>query len=382
MSTDGEPGRGSARQLARDVLVRIDRDGAYANLALPAALGRSSLDTRDRGFATELVYGVTRMRRALDWLVDRFLRHDPDPVTRAVLRLGAYQLVWLDTPPHAAVSATVSVAPARTRSLVNAVLRKVSQAGHDWPDEATRLSYPDWLLERLAADLGPDEATAALAAMNQPARVVQRDDGYRQDTASQWVTEAVSAEPGQLVVDLCAGPGGKATGLAASGAAVLGLELHPARAGLVAANARRLGSPHLLAVAGDGRRPPVRAGRADRVLVDAPCSGLGALRRRPDARWRVADTDIDHLVELQRTLLEAAMGLARPEGEILYSVCTLTAAETLGIDGWLARTHPEWAVVAPAGGALAEAGRAQGRGVLVLPQAAGTDGMFLLRLRR
>ncbi len=194
---------------------------------------------------TELVYGATRMRRALDWLVDRFLHRDPDPVTRAVLRLGAYQLVWLDTPAHAAVSATVAVAPARTKGLVNAVLRRVSEADRDWPDEATRLSYPDWIIDQLADDLGPEVATAALESMNGPAAVIERDDGYRQDTASQWVTEALAAEAGQRVIDLCAGPGGKATGLAATGAAVAALELHPARAGLVAANARRLGSAHL-----------------------------------------------------------------------------------------------------------------------------------------
>ena len=116
----------SARAVARDALVRIERDGAYANLVLPSVLGRCGLDERDRGFVTELVYGVTRMRRALDWLVDRFVNRDPDLATRTVLRLGAYQLVWLGTPAHAAVSATVAVAPPRTKGLVNAVLRRVS----------------------------------------------------------------------------------------------------------------------------------------------------------------------------------------------------------------------------------------------------------------
>ena len=276
-----------ARRVALDALIRIERDGAYANLVLPAVLARSGLDERDRGFVTELVYGVTRMRRSLDWLVDRFVNRDPDPETRAVLRLGAYQLVWLGTPPHAAVSATVAVAPPRTKGLVNAVLRRVSEADRDWPDEATRLSYPDWIIERLTTDLGPEVAVAALESMNEAASAVERADGYRQDTASQWVTEVVGAEAGQRVVDLCAGPGGKATGLATGGAAVLALELHPARAGLVLDNARHLRSAHLNVVAADGRAAPVRPGMADRVLVDAPCSGLGSLRRR--ARCPLAD---------------------------------------------------------------------------------------------
>ena len=368
--------------MARDALVRIDRDGAYANLLVPTMLDRSHLERRDRAFVTELVYGATRMRRALDWLVDRFLHRDPDPVTRAVLRLGAYQLVWLDTPAHAAVSATVAIAPARTKGLVNAVLRRVSQADRDWPDESTRLSYPDWILDQLTEDLGPEVATAALESMNAAASVVERDDGYRQDMASQWVTEAADAHAGLRVIDLCAGPGGKATGLAATGAAVAALELHPARAGLVAANARRLGSPHLLTIAGDGCRPPLRDGQADRVLVDAPCSGLGSLRRRPDARWRIERADVDHLVGLQRALLDAAVPLLGPGGELVYSVCTLTTVETLGIDRWLCDTHPDLRAVAPASAALVDQGTAHGRGVLLVPQAAGTDGMFVLRLRR
>ena len=372
----------SARAVARDALVRIDRDGAYANLAVPTALERSSLDRRDRAFVTELVYGATRMRRALDWLVDRFLHRDPDPVTRAVLRLGAYQLVWLDTPAHAAVSATVAVAPPRTKGLVNAVLRRVGDADRNWPDEPTRLSYPDWIVDRLTVDLGAEVATAAMVSMNAAASVVTREDGYRQDTASQWVTRAVDARAGQQVVDLCAGPGGKATGMAASGAAVTALELHPARAGLVAANARRVGSAHLSTVVGDGCRPPLRPGRADRVLVDAPCSGLGSLRRRPDARWRIEPGDVGRLVVLQRALLDAAVPLLGAGGELVYSVCTLTRRETLGIDEWLATTHPELEALPVPGPDLADHGVDHGRGVLVLPQAAGTDGMFVLRLRR
>jgi len=367
--------------VALDALIRIERDGAYANLVLPAVLARSGLDERDRGFVTELVYGVTRMRRSLDWLVDRFVNRDPDLETRAVLRLGAYQLVWLGTPPHAAVSATVAVAPPRTKGLVNAVLRRVSEADREWPDEGTRLSYPDWIIERLTTDLGPAVAVAALESMNEAASAVERADGYRQDTASQWVTEVVGASSGQRVVDLCAGPGGKATGLAASGAAVLALELHPARAGLVLDNARHLSSAHLTVVAADGRAAPVRPGVADRVLVDAPCSGLGSLRRRADARWRIAPGDVEHLAHLQRQLLDAAADLVRPGGEIVYATCTLTAAETSGIDAWAGQAHPELEARAPDGPALLEAAVPHGRGVLVLPQAAGTDGMFVLRLR-
>jgi 16S rRNA (cytosine967-C5)-methyltransferase len=372
----------SARAVARDALVRIDREGAYANLVLDALLGRSGLDERDRRFATQLVYGTTRMRRACDWLVDRFLSRDPDGVTRSVLRLGAYQLAFLDTAPHAAVAATVAVAPARTKGLVNAVLRRVSDADHDWPDAATRLSYPDWMVERLERDLGHDAALGALEAMDEPATAVARDDGYRQDPASQWAGDCVGAQADDVVVDLCAGPGGKATALAGHGARVVACELRPARARLVAENAARLGSPHLLTVVADARRPPVVDGGADRVLVDAPCSGLGSLRRRPDARWRVQPDAPERLAALQRDLLEAAVALVRPDGRLVYSVCTMTSVETTAVDDWLASTHPELVTEAPTLEGLGPASQPHGRGRLLLPQAAGTDGMFVLVLRR
>ena len=378
--------RADARAVAVDALVQIDL-GAYANLVLPAMLERSGLAPVDRRFVTELVYGTTRMRRSCDWLVDRFLTKAPDPVARAALRLGAYQLEFLRTPPHAAVGATVGAAPARSRGLVNAVLRRVATAGHpgevgagqDWPGVGVRLSYPDWIVERLVADLGVDDATAALEAMDRPPPVTLRDDGYTQDQASQWVAEAVGAGPGDLVADLCAAPGGKATAMARAGAAlVVGADRRASRAALVATNAARVGTPTVVPVVADGRRPPLRDGSLDRVLVDAPCSGLGVLRRRPDARWRMTADEVPHLAELQRELVGAAAGLVRDGGLLAYSVCTLTASETTDVDAWLAAEHPELVALKHPGTPWEPAGR----GARLLPQSAGTDGMFLLLLER
>src|SRR5205085_11660772 len=136
-------------------------------------------------FATELVYGVTRRRRACDWLVDRFVERPLDRRTRNVLRMGAYQLVFLGTPQHAAVSTSVELG-GRASRLVEAVLRRVAEAPADWPDDATRLSYPDWIVDRVVTDLGRDDAMAALEAMNHPAAVDRRPDGYTQDRSSQW----------------------------------------------------------------------------------------------------------------------------------------------------------------------------------------------------
>jgi len=389
----GDAGRGvgdgraapspSARRVALEALVRVD-GGAYANLVLPGLLARSGLSGQDRNFVTELVYGTTRMRRACDWLVDRFLLRDPDARTRAALRLGAYQLEFLATPAHAAVDATVAVAPARTKGLVNAVLRRVADdraanAERPWPSDGVRLSYPDWVVERLEHDLGERAGRAALEAMNEPAEVSTRPDGYVQDRASQWVAEAVAVRPHELVADLCAAPGGKATAMAGAGPAlVVACDARASRTGLVAANAARLGLANLAAVVADGTSPPLRAGSFDRVLVDAPCSGLGVLRRRPDARWRIGPGDIDGLVALQRRLLAAAAALVRPGGVLAYSVCTLTTAETADIDAWLATEYPRFEALAAPGPPW----QPLGRGARVLPQAAGTDGMFLVLLRR
>jgi 16S rRNA (cytosine967-C5)-methyltransferase len=312
------------------------------------------------------------MRRACDWLIDKHVTRELDADVRNALRLGAYQLVFLRTPAHAAVSATVQVAPGRARGLVNAVLRKVATVAPEWPDVATELSYPDWIVQRLTVDLGPDAARAALVSMNTPRPASNRADGYVQDRASQWVAEAVEAGSEDLVLDVCAGPGGKATGV--GGRAVVALDVQPHRAALVADNARRYGHPEVHAVVADGRRLPLRS--ADRVLIDAPCSGLGVLGRRPDARWRVQPGDVDALARLQRELLRSAIDVLRSGGSLVYSVCTLTSAETVAIDDWLTHEYPDLEPMP-----LGAPWEPVGRGGRVLPQTHETDGMYVLRLR-
>lgn len=391
-----------ARRLALDLMARVEA-GAYANIVVPRALGTSRLVARDRRLVTELVYGATRMRRACDWLVDRHLRHPVhDEDVRQALRLGAYQLAFTRVPPHAAVSTMVGLAPPRSRGLVNAVLRRVAgDLPPAWPDVATRLSYPTWMVELLEADLGEATARAAMEEMDRPAEAVARSDGYFQDRASQWVSALMAPGLGERVADLCAAPGGKATAMAGVRAAstgegstgegstgeggggggpalVVAGDVRPRRARLVAANARRLHLDRVVPVVADGRRPPLAPRSLDRVLVDAPCSGLGSLRRRPDARWRAGPEDPSRLAVLQQELLAAAIGLLRPGGVLGYSVCTLTRRETLDVDEWLAAEHPELEAL-PAPG---EPWAPWGRGALLLPHAAHTDGMYLLRLSR
>ncbi len=367
----------TARSVALRCLERIDHDGAYANLVVSSALDDSGLDRRDRAFVTELVHGTTRMRRACDAVVDRFVLNEPEPAIRTLLRLGAQQLTFTDVAPHAAVAETVELAPKRARGFVNAVLRNVTRTPMIWPDLATELSYPDWLFQRLQLELG-DDARDAMRRMNEPPPVSVRDDGYTQDRSSQWVAAAVGARAGELVLDVCAAPGGKATAMAArphhDGAYVVAAELSAARAGLVAANVRTL-QADVTSVVADGIAPPFAGAAFDRVLLDAPCSGLGALRRRPDARWRMTPQSIDELTALQGRLLAASAQLVKPGGALVYSVCTLTAAESID--------HPtpdgfEVDSSTPPVGTW----RPFAQGWRVLPQDDDTDGMVLIRYRR
>jgi 16S rRNA (cytosine967-C5)-methyltransferase len=296
------------------------------------------------------------------------------------LRIGAHQLLHLDTPPHAAVSATVAAAPKRFRGLVNAVLRKVAaatKAGVTFPSTGVELSYPDWMVDRLIIDLGEERAHAALRTMNTAASVHVRDDGYVQDPSSQAVAAAVPAGPGEVVLDACAAPGGKATAIAQRGARVVAADQRRSRAGLVVANRDRLELDDLHVVQADATAPPYRPATFDAVLLDAPCSGLGALRRRADARWRIRPGDIDELAALQARILLANAPLVKAGGSLVYSVCTLTRAESVD-------------VVAATAGALADLGfvadlpavdgwEPYGPDTLVLVPGDDADGMALAR---
>lgn len=368
------------RRLALTLLRRIEEEGAFANLVVPSMLDRSSLSRSDRAMVTDLVYGTTRLRRACDALVDRHITSPPDAATRRILRLGAYQWGWGGVPAHAAVHETVALAPRRVRGFVNAVLRRTVEGAPPsetiWPSAAWQLSVPDWVFDLYVAEVGWERALASLERMNVPPAPVMRDDGYVQDQASTWVADAVDAQPGERILDMCAAPGGKATALAAKGATVVAADLRPRRAGLIADNARRLGyhRDQLLVIAADGSSPPFAPGQFDAVLLDAPCSGLGALRRRPDSRWRVQPSDITVLGALQQSLIDAAAALVKPGGRFIYSVCTINASESIDHHvpgGWeVDRTQPpgEW--------------QPFGSGWRVLPHEADTDGMILMRYRR
>ena len=361
-------------------------EGERANLVLPRMLSASGLDERDRGFATELAYGTLRMCRACDWLVGQFAKGDLEPAVRAAARAGAYQLAFMRVPGLCRRVGHRGRVPAPGRPLLNAVLRRIAdlvaggrsggRAGHK--AQLPRLgAEPAWV-RNLGAEPGPGRPRAD----EQAASPSIRPDGYIQDAGSQpWG----STSPGYWRAGRdrswtsAPRPGGKATLLAHGSPFVVGADVAPARAGLVAANAARLQLANIAVVVADGTQPPFCEESFAGVLVDAPCSGLGVLRRRPDARWRARPEDVGRLASLQERLLKAAAPLVARGGVLVYSVCTLTRKETVDIDKWTGGgLAGEWEAARPPGPPW----EALGRGALLLPQAAGTDGMYVLALYR
>ncbi len=370
-----------ARRIAGRVLEEV-ATGARTNAALNRALTHSDLDERDRAFATELANGTVRMQRSCDHFIDRLVSRDPDATVRALLRIGVYQLVFLATPPHAAVSATVAAAAPKVRGFINAVLRRVAEdveRGGDWPTVGVELSYPDWLIDRAIEELGEADGLDALAAMNVPEQPRARPDGYVQGAASMAVVAEVGATAGDVVLDLCAAPGGKTTGMAADGATVYGLEIGQERVALLADFCERYGADRAAAVRGDATANPFRTEAADHVLVDAPCSGWGALGRRSDARWRVRSDDARRLSAIQIDILRDARRLVRPGGTLVYSVCTFTEIETLAVAKRFRSESPDFE---PIGLRHPDHWRPLGTGGIVLPQDHESDAMAVFRWRR
>jgi 16S rRNA (cytosine967-C5)-methyltransferase len=396
-----------ARKAAFEVIRRVFEDDAYADRALRSA--SEGLEPRDRALARQLAYGTVQRVRTLDHAIET-LGHRPvrklDPPVKAALRLGAYQLGYLEVAPHAAANESVElVRNARLERAVpftNAVLRRIGAGIHSLlaalPEGPLKHSYPDWIYDTWQRDFGEGEALALMRAQNEPPETVVRlirgeVDGeatdvpgaYRvarvdeqaladgrvwpQSRASQLAGLAVGSRDGERTIDLCAAPGGKATMLRGE---VVAVEINEARARELEANARRLGAANVRVLHADATHLPEDVGMFDRALVDAPCSGLGVLAARPDLRWRAKP-----LPELQLSLLRAAAGRVRPGGTIVYSVCTTTREEneavieasglqvdpTLG-EEWPQFRHPRCPEF-----------------LLTLPHVHGTSGFFVARLR-
>lgn len=442
----------TAREAALRCVLAVVLDDAYANLAMTTIAKEAGLQPRDAAFATELAYGSLRMSGLYDAVIAEASGRDIeslDMTVRAVLWLGAHQVLALSTPAHAAVSETVELARtagmSRASGLVNAVMRRITERSREaWEARVApgtsrealgvRTSHPTWIvaaLERsLAAHGRAGEITALLEAHNAPAGVtlaarpglVERDalvasargtattyspygvamaggspagvpevrNGLAgvQDEGSQLVAAALASAAakapteGERWLDACAGPGGKTALLGAlaaqAGATLDAVELHSHRAGLVRDNVRALPEGVVTVHTADSTR--WTGGPYDRILIDAPCTGLGALRRRPEARWRRQPEDLDDLTPLQAELVAHAATLLAPGGVLAYVTCSPVLKETRDVvaRSGLASLDARAALAQVTG--LAVDAWGQGPDVQLWSHVHGTDSMYLALL--
>lgn len=420
--------------------LRLVRRGELADRALERAAG--GLEPRDHAWVQELVYGVLRLRGRSDFLLAALVRgglESLEPDVLDVLRLGVYQLLEMGSvPPYAAVSQSVELArhagAGRAAGLVNGVLQSVRRRGSaiDFPDAERDPvghlvhwgSHPRWLVDRWIGRWGvreaaalveannrrpelflrplrhdPEQAIALLAEAGIDAEVVPlAPDSVRvlpphgvraalaavpavvQDPAAALVARFAAVPADATVLDVCAAPGGKALDLAVAGRFVAAADLSFGRLRRVRENVERVGLRERVGlVVADARQPPFR--EADAVLLDAPCTGTGTLRRHPDGRWHLSPDQLGELVELQREILDAVGALVRPGGILVYSTCSLEPEENEEQVEWFLRQNPGFRRD-PAPEAVEEALLDAQGSLSVLPQRLGFDGSFAARLRR
>ncbi|HXG67093.1 MAG TPA: 16S rRNA (cytosine(967)-C(5))-methyltransferase RsmB [Blastocatellia bacterium] len=437
-----------ARRAAFNILRRVEEERAYAS-ALLASLPASDLSREDRALTHEIVLGVLRWRKALDYFIEKYARRPVRQLDLPVLlalRIGLYQLRFLTRVPHApAVNESVNlVKKARAASaagMVNAVLRNAArhpdeQPGDDIADARERLSvavsHPRWLLERWIAWLGEEQARELALAQNQQPptafrvntlrgraeeilaslekegvaarpseiaegalvaeggtaalmRAAESGLAYIQDEASQLVALLLDPRPGEAILDLCAAPGSKSSHLAAltrNGAWIIACDLHPHRLATLAAACRRMGadSVHAVALDATGELPFAEdAQKFDRVLIDAPCSGTGTLRRNPEIKWRLTPEDIARLADVQLRLLERGAAALANGGRLVYSTCSLEPEENEGVVKRFLDGGAPFRVLAP--DARADLITADGF-VRTYPHRHGADGFFAAALEK
>jgi 16S rRNA (cytosine967-C5)-methyltransferase len=374
------------RRRALELLRRIERESAYASLLL----------TNDSGFVRTLVLGVLRWRSRLDFVIDTFAKGAIEPEIRDILRLGALQLLFMRVAPHAAVGETVALVPLRARGFVNAILRKISKSAPEPQDVATRTAHPQWLIDRWTHFYGA-ERTAKIADANQelsypdamtdspppdatPSALVpgmwkltgsSADiDGFALDEGSAVIAD-IAAAAGDDVLDLAAAPGGKSLVMRARGARVVSNDVSISRLRPL------IGKSSI--VVSDGRQPPfARPFRV--VLLDAPCSATGTIRKNPEIKWRLREGDLASFVALQKQLLASALDLAAET--VVYSTCSLEPEENDGVVAEVLRARTDFVRMDAAKFVNANVARWVDDGVLRLTPEAGTDGFTATVLRR
>jgi 16S rRNA (cytosine967-C5)-methyltransferase len=439
-----------ARVAAARVLERVETAGAFADVALEREIAERALGTRDAALATELTYGTIRWQRYLDWRVAPHSRRPfgtLDPRVRVVLRLAAYQLVFLErVPAFAAVNDAVTLARHGSKpgvpEFVNAVLRSFARGGVREREPAlpadamealaTRWSFPTWLATRWVERFGADEATDLMRALNERPPTTLRVNTLRttrqaltarlaaeeqlaarptrwaeegvnvehggapaswrsfgdgafaiQDEASMLVTRLLEPRAGDTIADVCAAPGTKSTHLAQlmdNRGRIVAFDRDPARLARAREASARLGTTIVETMEGTvEERAPAWSGACDAVLVDAPCTNLGVLRRNPEVKWRRLLRDIPDAARRQGQILAAAAGMVRPGGRLVYATCSLEPEENEEVLAVFLAAHPDFTREAPVNFPVA----LDARGILrCLPHRHGTDGFTAARLRR
>ncbi len=439
------PSPDKPREQAVDILRQAEA-GIFADTLLDRA--RPFFDQRDNAFILELVYGVLRNREKLDWLLDRFSKEpvaSTDDWTRNILRLGAYQLLFLDkVPASAAVNTSTELAKTHGKKsgYVNGLLRNLERKKNAIPplkldDPVKQLailhSHPEWLVRRWVGRFGAERTARALEENNRPAPLVVRTNATRttrekllgslkadgadaketaysavgielvsspglttlsafrdgwfmvQDEAAQLVATMLAPKPGETVLDACAAPGGKATHLAemmGNSGQVVALEGDKKRIPRIRENAARLGLTIIKPVLGDAAL--YKEGAYDKVLVDAPCSGLGVLRRHPDGRWTKTVKTIKEKQVIQKKVLANCAALVNPGGVLVYATCTTEPEENENVVNDFLAKHPEFSLDDPRQYLPASASKLNDvQGFFrTFPNATEMDGFFGARMRR
>lgn len=439
----------TARMAAFTALAKVD-SGGYSTLSLDSVLRSAKLDRRDSALASSLFYGVLENAELLDYIISQYSSKPAaklEKKVRTVLRMGVYQLTFMEKiPDSAAVNESVALSKktgiSRASGLINAVLRSYIRAGKKYtlPDSSDYAEYmsvkyscPRFIVELWESAYGRDICSGLLNALHGQAPIYVRANTTRikpqalvaglnesgvkayeltwlpgaielggvgaieelpahreglmhvQDAASQLCCKLLDPQPGDVIYDVCAAPGGKSftlTELMNDNGRVIACDIHPHRVGLIKQGAQRLGLRSVEAVVRDASADDNRQVGADRVLCDVPCSGLGVIRRKPDIKFK-AQSDIESLPALQRKILESSTQLLCPGGVLVYSTCTLSPSENAEIIDAFLKEHSEFEPYE------LELPREIKRlidepayMITVFPQTAGTDGFFIARIRR
>ena len=413
------------RELAMQTILRVHGAGAYANVALAETLRAAQPTERDRRFLTELVYGVVKAGDTIDYMIGKYVSdlRKAQPAIRTLLRLGFYQIFFMDKiPVSAACNTAVELAKKYgrrgTASFVNGVLRTALREperaalpkGRDARSLALREQHPLWMTERWVRAYGYERAEALCRCNNTSAPLSVRTNtlcisrtqliekfetaGVKART-SAWVPEGVilrahgalnvlAPEPGMTVIDACAAPGGKTTHIAQrmeNRGRILAFDIYEEKIRRIERNAKRLSISIIEAAVLDAREIGAHyKEQADRVLVDAPCSGLGVLRRKPDARWRKSASDRKTLPPLQREILASAAQAVRKGGVLVYSTCTMEDCENTAVVEHFLKTHPDFSLEET--GAFLPGKKRAEQMVQIMPETDGPDGFFIARMRR